>query len=275
MADFHVPLTFPNISFLRRDETEQDAARSVLEESLAGSRPTSLEYWDRGATYNLYDLGESKIIIGCQDGTVYVLSRSHSIPSIDPLPPQIHEPSRPPPISRQSKSSHSNSGSPSPISTSLALSPTFNVTAKPRVVSGVTTEQVEAPKNYVDFEDEPDKLKDILKGRAPKDRRSISDTHSDKASKPAVPPLIEPVPVSKRKNRLSRSLLSAANSRAPTPPSFSIPSSPQEASTASSDSRAWTLQYHTIPPPPHAGSATRAIQLLNDNRFFAALQENG
>jgi WD repeat-containing protein 7 len=53
---------------------------------------------------------------------------------------------------------------------SSVLSPNFNVTAKLRVVSGVTAEQVEALKNYVDFEDEQDKLKDILKGRNPRER---------------------------------------------------------------------------------------------------------
>jgi hypothetical protein len=61
---------------------------------------------------------------------------------------------------------------------SSVLSPTFNVTAKLPVVSGVTPEQVEATvKNYVDFEDEPDKLKDILKGRNPRERYDIALTH--------------------------------------------------------------------------------------------------
>ena len=50
----------------------------------------------------------------------------------------------------------------------------------PRVVSGVT---VEAPKNHVDFEDEPDKLKDILKGKNPRERHSISDTSSERTPK--------------------------------------------------------------------------------------------
>ncbi|KAF9483399.1 WD40 repeat-like protein [Pholiota conissans] len=276
MGDFHVPLTFPNVSFLRHSDTERDATRSILEKSLAESVPTSLECWEVEESHDSNDPGHSGVIIGCQDGTVYVLSHSHqSFGPIEPLSPHVIEPARQSTTARHPKSSHSNSGSPSPISASFTLSPTFNVTAKPRVVSGVTTEPVEAPKNYVDFEDEPDKLKDILKGRNPKDRRSVSETHSDKGSKaPPTPPIVEPAPIVKRKSRAPRSLLSAANSRAPTPP-FSIPSSPQDPNLSIPCSQDWSLRYHIMPSRAYVGSAARTIRLFNDNHLFAVLQENG
>ncbi|KDR82569.1 hypothetical protein GALMADRAFT_237950 [Galerina marginata CBS 339.88] len=278
LTDFQIPLTFPSVAFLRNEPSDNYESGSVLEASLAKSKPTVLEYCGLPNSQSPPENEKDGLVLGCQDGTVYVLHRLPPlVPTIGPQALQIDEPLRLKNLSRLSKSSHPNSHSMSPTAPSLTHSPAFNVTAKPRVVSGVTAEQVEAPKNYVDFEDEPDKLKDILKGKNPRERHSVSETSSDRTPKSAASSVIEPVPISKRKSGPPRSLLSATNSRAPTPPSFSAPASPREQDCISPPElvSSWTLRYHIIPSRSGSGYAVKSIQFLNEDRFFAILQATG
>ena len=160
-SGFNIPISFSGISSLHNGDDEFQDTRSILEASLARSRPVILEKWGDASLHRTHDSDDGGIAIGCQDGTVYVLTRSPRSTSttIDPQVSQCIDPTRPKQPTRLSKVSHPNSQPVSPTIVSSALSPTFNVTAKPRVVSGVTTEPVEAPKNCADFEDEPDKLK--------------------------------------------------------------------------------------------------------------------
>jgi len=273
---FNIPISFPGVSILYNGNNEFQDTQSILETSLARSSPVILEKWGDANVHRTHDNDEGGIAIGCQDGTVYVLTRSalSTSTTIDPQVPQCIDHTRPKQLTRLSKASCPNSQPVSPTIVSSALSPTFNVTAKPRVVSGITTEPVEAPKNYVDFEDEPDKLKDILKGKNPRERPSISDTSSERTPKSAASSIIEAAPASRRKHAAPRSLLSAANSRAPTPPPFSAPESPQE-SNLGPDPCAWSVRYHVIPAHSGSGYAVTAIQFLSDNRYFAVLHETG
>ncbi|KAF8158416.1 hypothetical protein B0H34DRAFT_797808 [Crassisporium funariophilum] len=276
-AYFTIPLSFPSISSIRADENERCETRAFLESSLTGSRPTVLEHWVMAC--NAVQSAEGQgLVLGCQDGTLYVFQSPNKPPSnvIDTRPPEINEPLRPK-TARISKASHSNSQSASPTPSNSVLSPTFNVTAKPRVVSGITTEKVEAPKNYVDFEDEPDKLKDILKGKQPRERYSVSDSGSDRTHKSTASSVVEPVLSSKRKNPGPRSLLSATNSRAPTPPIYSAPASPRDNSSFRPPEPAnpWALRYRIIPSRSGVGHAVRSIQVLENGRFLAVLQETG
>ena len=263
---FTVPLTFPATSSLRTDEKERCETTRILERSLTRSFPTVVKYWGT-IPKAVQDVETHALVLGCQDGTLYVFHRlSTSSPNVIDL--ENSKSLRPRNVP---KSSDSNSPPVSPTALSSILSPTFNVTAKLRVVSGVTTEQVEALKNYVDFEDEPDKLKDILKGRNPRERH---DSSSDRTPKSAPSSIIEPVP--KRKNPASRSLLSAENSRASTP-SFSIPASPREGCSFSPPGPLyhWELLYHIIPSRSGPEHSIKSIQFLDDGRFFAVLQATG
>jgi len=265
---FAVPLTFPAASSLRIEEKDRRETTRILERSLTKSYPTILKYWAT-TPKAVQDVEIHSLVLGCRDGTLYVFHRlSTPSPDVIGLEPELlenNQSSRPRIIPRISRSSNSNS---SPVSPTALFPPTFNVTAKLCVVSGVTTEPVEAPKNYVDFEDEPDKLKDILKGRIPRERSSDRPTKSTASS------IIEAVP--KRKNPASRSLFSAANSRAPTPP-FSDPASPQENGSFSppGPSYHWELLYHAIPSRTGFEHSVKSIQFMDDGRFFAVLQKTG
>jgi hypothetical protein len=253
---FRIPVSFPISAYLDCDENTQSSER-LMRSTLSGSHPTFMESWQ------WEDWRGKGIIFGCADGSLYVLHCSAGIsPNVSNSQSQeVKEHTTP-----KSAKGRRNSSSTSPTF-GFMLSPTLNVTPKPRVVSGITTEQVEAPKNYVDFEDEPDKLKDILKGRIPRDRHVLEGG----SSKSNAPSIIETGSASKRRNALPKSFLSAANSRASTPPSFSTPSS---AGGCSADNR-WRLKYHIIPSHSGFGHAVGSIQLLSDERHAAVLQESG
>ena len=273
-SHFAVPLTFPAASSLRINEKEQCETTRILERSLTKSFPTILKYWST-TPEAVQDVETHALVLGCRDGTLYVFHRL-STPSPDAIglvPGFLENNKSPKPRNptRISKIPSSNSSTVSASALSSALSPTFNVTAKLRVVSGVTTEQVEAPKNYVDFEDEPDKLKDILKGRNPRERY---DNSSDRTPKSAASSVIEPAP--KPKKMAPRSLLSVEGSCTPTPP-FSAPASPREGGSFSPPgfSYHWELLYHVIPSRSGFGHSVKSIQFLDDGRFIAVLQKSG
>jgi WD repeat-containing protein 7 len=267
---FVVPLTFPATSFLRTDEKERCETTRILERSLIKSHPTILKHLGPRAVQDETHV----LVLGCRDGTLYVFHRlSTPSPDVIGLVPGVenNKSLKPRIFPRISKNSNSSSPPVSPTSLSSVLSPTFNVTAKLRVVSGVTTEQVEAPKNHVDFEDEPDKLKDILKGRNPRERH---DSNSDRAHKSAASSIIEPAP--KRKNPVPKSLSLVGNSPTTTPP-FSAPSSPRECGSISplGPSYHWDLLYHAIPSRSGFEHSVKSIQFLDDGRFFVVLQKTG
>jgi hypothetical protein len=276
-ANFHIPFVFPDVSFVRPPGNALPNGGNLLEDSVANSRPTTLQCWDWNVSSTSGGEQESGIIMGCEDGTIYTFHRSF-IPPLSPTAPFIVK--EPKISSRRSKPPNLNSNLASPSITPIVLSPTFNVTAKPRVVSGVTTEPVEAPKNYVDYDDEPDKLKDILQGRNPRDRHSISENSSadrtpERNVRSSAPSIIEPVPLSKRRGQGIRSPLSSANSRAATP-HVSPPESPRENdSHTATPFHELAIRYHVVPSHCGVGHAVKAIQLLCDDRFFAVLQENG
>lgn len=214
------------------------------------------------------------LVVGCEDGTLYVLH--HRLPSIPPdaseSAPEVLQPL---PLKGSTKHHRhsfqtSRSTSPSTSTAPLLISP------RARVVSGVNTERVEAPKNYVDFEDEPDKLKDMLKGKNPS-TRTLSDTGSERTTSaksptpPSAPP-IESTPT--RRREISKVLINFPppnNSK-----SFSTPTSPREpVSPGISAPDNLELRYHIIPRTKGLGNAVQSISVLVDSFICIVLQESG
>jgi hypothetical protein len=121
---------------------------------------------------------------------------------------------------------------------------------------------VEAPKNYVDFDDEPDKLKDMLKGRNFKERAAPASNDTS------------PVPSIYHAKRSDgpKSLLSATNSPSQTPKTVSSPPSPATQTSFTDDTHDLALLYHII--PARAGPIS-AMLLLQNNSLLAVLQNPG
>lgn len=185
-------------------------------------------------------------VLGCQDGTSFLLHDS-------PPSSQVEGPKYEPKFIRSSRpaspvDSRTTSRSISPASTSSGLAP-FVVASRSRISSGITKEQVEAPKNFVDFDEEPDKLKDLLKGRRPSNKRGSLDASVATLSAEAPP---------KRKDGAYGSLLSANNSPAFTPVSVSAPSSPV------TNHQALEFQCHVF-PPPRFGQPQVVADLMSTN----------
>ncbi|KAF8195899.1 hypothetical protein K438DRAFT_1826706 [Mycena galopus ATCC 62051] len=231
-----VPLTFHG------SETKDGLESQILlESSCSKSQPNVLAFWD---SFDNQLSPQVCVVFGCQDGTIYALRKPR--PQVK-FVPQARL-SRP-----QSPSLSSRSTSPKPL---------FNVTSRSKIVSGVTTAQVEAPKNYVDFDDEPEKLKDMLKGRGHKER--------------SVPPSNDASPAASirqvKRSDGPKSLLSATNSPAQTAKSISTPPSPAMQPSFPDDVHDLALLYHIV--PARVGPIS-AMLLLENNSLLAVLQQSG
>ncbi|KAG2341534.1 WD40 repeat-like protein [Suillus weaverae] len=281
-----IPLTFPAYASI------QDASSpsiSVIESDSNLEQTASFVSW---RTEN----GLHHTAVGSSKGTINVFSfcftntpnsDSRARPTLA-LPSEHNPPSAPSSSPSHSRRHSRSLQSPSSLSFNQAL---INVSARARVVSGVSREQVEAPKNYVDFEDEPGRLKDILKSNS-KPRRTLADSILpsfdrgvviEQSPAPASPPLLPVLPNSPSgtsstgKNKGDpKSLLSATTS--PTFPSGSLsaPPSPRQLSPPFDDLQSRGTVKESIILDPcrhgHAASAMRYIEVVN---LLIVLQESG
>jgi hypothetical protein len=229
--------------------------------------------------------------MGCDDGTLYTFLRSQSRradqkltvqrPALEPLlSPRPTTPLHP--VTRHSRAASRSDSPSSPLSSQAP----FLLAPRSRVVSGLSPEKVEAPKNYVDFEDEPVKLKEMLRGKSAKDKivqdssSPSPDSTGSVVTSLAVPTPESGVPMPKRKPA-PRSLLSATNSPAstPPPPPLSNPVSPKWPSAGSTETNSHlhdlSLHCHITPPRSRAGGSVTGIHVMSDNGLFVSLQSSG
>ncbi|KIJ14943.1 hypothetical protein PAXINDRAFT_176598 [Paxillus involutus ATCC 200175] len=182
--------------------------------------------------------------------------------------------------------------SPSSLSLNQAL---MKPSARSRVVSGVSHEQVQAPRNFVDFEDEPERLKDLLKSNALNkqtrerglvdamlpsfEKGSVVERQSPLPPSPALPPSnLGPISPGSSKGRVDpRSLLSATSSPIITPRSLSAPPSPYAAAlpTIDIDEDAITLIAHVLPPRCGVGHGITDLVSPERTGLLISLQESG
>ncbi|TFK27655.1 hypothetical protein FA15DRAFT_635254 [Coprinopsis marcescibilis] len=256
---FTAPFTFPNTSVLHRQQPDYPQRSHIIEQSFHDAQPTTVQYWEA-----LDEHRDRGVVVGCEDGTLYVFQHTEVAPT-----PQLSSrerkkrPRSPLPIVAPRAAAP---GSPTASSASFVLSPT-----RPRAVSGVTAEKVEAPRNYVDFDDEPDKLKDILQGRNPKEKQTGHDAVSLTVS--PVPSIAESLSITSKRKSPPRSLLSRTNSPEHTSRSFSTPGSPLEQSAASTST--FSLSYHIIPDCAGLGHAVRAVEVLDGSKYVVVLHQPG
>ncbi|KAJ3759980.1 hypothetical protein EV360DRAFT_81604 [Lentinula raphanica] len=245
--DFQIPITFLNFA----NNCDAPFPSSTL-----------LASW--GLSSDTNDAGS---VIGLEDGSALLIRRSEIQVNQNKHTKNSSPRLSPAGMTGTAMTSRSNSPSGSHIS---YISP-FAVTQRARVVSGITSEQVEAPKNYVDFDSEPEKLKDMLKGRGPKERTSL-DGHREKDGK--LPAPVEPKPSRKKAKETPRSLLSATTSPTLSPLSVSTPPSPNSPSQPSTF-RELALVCHILPSQLGQSHRVSGIELLHDNNLSAVLQQSG
>ncbi|KAJ3575868.1 hypothetical protein NP233_g816 [Leucocoprinus birnbaumii] len=264
-SGFSLPLSFPSFfSPQNPEDVSSGVTSNSLLDSFRKSKPTSLKAWVR--TIDGEEQPHKGLVVGCEDGSLYVFHEKllPATSNVPEPPPETFQPS-----SLKAPTKHNRSTSP-PIGSAPLL-----ITPRVGVVSGVSIEQAEAPKNYVDFEDEPDKLKDLLKGKNPS-VKTLSDTASERAVsvKSPTPPTItltEKHPP--RRREMSKVLINMpSNITRP----FSTPSSPREPASPEVDlSDDLELQYHIIPRINGQGNSVRSISVLADSFICIVLQESG
>ncbi|KAI9066035.1 WD40 repeat-like protein [Trametes sanguinea] len=268
-----------------RDGISKSGNVQAVEESFTQSTPAAIASWGYQASTDSElkstPAGARGVAVGCKDGSVFVLRStasstppniSVSIPPNESLPGPVTSPTSP---RRHRGLGHPSSRSASPSSIKSALSP-FQVT-RSRVVSGVSTESAEAPKNFVDFDDEQERLKGMLKGRGTRDRHSsTSRTRPEKESIAST--LAGPSPSSNLRKDDTQSYLSAALSPSSSTLSLSNPPSPSLVPAASPDqsgASSLKLGCHICLPRTGPQSAVSAIKVHEGGRYISCLQESG
>lgn len=257
----------------------QDPPLSSIDISASEAVPTCISSWsssgdDHASTPNPKLHG---VAIGCQDGSVFLYRSSHerSEPSssrprlslpVDSLEP-LSRPSSPlrfPGLGRRSV----RSSSPSSIMSTIAP---LQV-SRSRVVSALSPEQAEAPKNYVDFDEEPEKLKGMLKGKGPKDKSALEPDKTFETATSTPPP--------ETHSRHAPSPLIVTMSSDTSSPRTSVSSSSPHW-TASQPAKVYgeqsslSLVSHVVQRNYSPNPAVASIQAVHHGRMIACLREDG
>lgn len=267
-----VPLTFPTYPNAKKPSPSNSALVASCSLSLASCLVTFGDHANTPPEPSSFPRQSSfyGAAIGCLDGSIYI----------------FHPPS--PGASRERNIGISASGLAEPVGSSGALryaglgrghsrsaspssisSNTLPFQVPPsRVVSSVSTELVEAPKNYVDFDDEPEKLKGLLKGRAVKER-IFNDTLSPDAGRTANAE--KPASLTSHHRRAvspAASMRSASPPSSPSSPTIVTPPGEREVPSLS-------LSCHVVPSTTGPTSRVVALASYNNGRHLVCLQQSG
>ena len=278
-------------------------ATKAIELSFVSGKPCALATW--GFTPQLEDIPSPPqdqqttpirgAFIGCEDGSVYLFHPKLGVKTDLISPVQFNfELTDTPQHTRPSTSSGISllGRNPSAFSSQSSLKSTTNPfhLSMSRVVSGVTAEAVEAPKNYVDFEEEQEKLKGMLKHKGPVKERHLMDgagvlspfEKNISFDKHPPSPLsttttgIQPRKPTKKKSE-SR-VHSSTHSKTPSQPNNSTSTQASPAITplhTSWDIYSLYLRSHTFTPRFGPGKAISQFLVDESQRYAVCLQENG
>ncbi|KIJ54513.1 hypothetical protein M422DRAFT_220784 [Sphaerobolus stellatus SS14] len=274
--------------------------QSDLQYACSRASATKLVSWGLGGWTDGH-AGETRpgVAMGCEDGSVYifsiedkkkeqnyseVVSRTPTNPSLDPSRHTSRAPSPRP----ASPSSSRRSSLALPRSTPSASSHLSHFRAHParsKVTSAVSKASAEAPKNYVDFDEEKEKLEGLVKnGPSPK-VKSITDGLRSAYSVGSMG-LGEP---SRNVDKpLSSKLVNSTPNSSSTPASprksFSSPPSPSSSSNSSRNVLGvaqtedpyppLAFKFHVFSPSTINGDAVTSLQCTSAG-VILVLQEKG
>lgn len=264
LSQLVLPIALCNPNAIQKEtQSNIDHLTALAHASCSSATPSSLIGWGFDTTEpESKELQNSRcgVAMGCTDGSLYLFHLDEkSKHDKDPPNHQITDFILNHPDSahvfqvqaRRPSSIHGpRSTSPSPSSSRSNLG--IMSMPKPRAVSGLSKEQVEAPKNYVDFEDEEEKLRELLKDRGVKER-TIADN--------IIPNFEKPFAI----ERSSKPLFQVASSSSlytspalPSPPAINSPSTPRSILSA--------------PPSPTLVDAPAFGHTMNDRKLSLALK---
>lgn len=214
-------------------------------------------------------------LVGCEDGTLYIFHPDLSRPKYARRKSEPQVPNRRPsnpnvldisqlPYRRPHHLSLSRSRDASPLGSKSNLA--VAGAQKSRAVSGLSKEQVEAPKNFVDFEDEQERMKEMISDRAVKDAK-------DRSPRASVAPYDSPRrrPID---DTLSLASIETSLSRY-TPPASPPLSPPLESTTSVSYQKSLALRIQIVPRQFGMGHEIIDIIVLAKEGLFLVLQKSG
>lgn len=210
------------------------------------------------------------VALGCEDGTLFLLRQNRhctSTPITIEKPLLSRSPSRK--STRHSSRSHSR-----PRTPSSSLTP-FSLASRARVVSAISDEQAQAPKNFVDhFDEESEKLKELLKGgikdpsSTDRPRRSFDRTIPNERQPVQLKGLASPSGPAPRGE--GRSVLSGTHS-----PTLSITSVHSTPPSPLYSSHQLFLEFHVFPPRSSPGDAVVGLHALVNCHHLICLRSQG
>lgn len=297
-----VPLTLPTCLHLT---AQQGSQTNATEQSFINEPCSRIISWRTDGSS-----GSLGVAVGAKCGSVYLFgpplpgepTSKTSPPSLSrtrfPTPtaaaPSGPRTSSPPSSPKSQPHSRRHSGylqSPSSLSLNQAL---IKPSARSRVVSGVSCEQVQASRSSVDFEDESERLKDLLKSSAANRstrERSIVDSLLPSFEKGVViertsplPPspflpssTLSPVSPGSSKGRDDpKSLLSATSSPVFAPRSLSAPPSPHlPILNDKIEEESVALIAHILPPRCGLANGVSDLIIPEGTDLLVSLQESG
>ena len=299
-----IPITLPVKA--RRSNGSSFGITKSIESSFVSGKPCALATW--GFTPHLEDIPSPPpdqrvplrgAFIGFEDGSVYLFHPKLGTKADLISPAQFN-------FDLTNTPSHTRVTTPSGVShlgrglSASSSQSSFKSIASPfhlsrsRIVSGVTAEAVEAPKNYVDFEEEQEKLRDLLKHRSPVREKHLVDgvlpaveknVSNVSIDRHPVQPLttttsivVQPPNPTKKKSK-SR-VQSSTHSRTPSHPinSTSTQNSPVITSPQlhiPGHIYSLYLRSHTFPPQFGPGRAPTQLLVDEYQQYAVCLQENG
>jgi WD repeat-containing protein 7 len=211
------------------------------------------------------------VALGCEDGTLFLLRQNRHGTS---APISIEKPlsSRSP---SQKSARHSSRSHSRPRTPTSSLTP-FSLTSRARVVSAISDQQAQAPKNYVDFDEESEKLREFLRGGV----KDSSSTDRPRRSFDRTIP-IERQPVQSKgvaspsgpAPRGEGKLVSGRHS--PTPSITSLPSPHSAPPSPFCTSYQLSLEFHVFPPRFGPGNAVVGLHALINCRHLICLRSQG
>jgi hypothetical protein len=272
-----LPFTLPSSdSALEGSSDVLSCANVLIDQASATTGVLSLTpYWLRSgpASSPSQRFGSSDslegVALGCEDGTLFLLRQNcHAAPISIEKPLLSRSPSRK--SARHSSRSHSR-----PRTPTSSLTP-FSLASRARVVSAISDEQARAPKNYVDFDEESEKLRELLKGGI---KDSSSTDQPRRSFDRAIPTERQPVqskgPASPSGPAPRGESKPFSGTHSPKPSIGSLPSSHSTPPSPFCTSYQLSLEFHIFPPRSGPGNAVIGLHALVNSRHLICLRSQG
>lgn len=255
----------------------------------AASTPTSIVSWPQ----QTFD-GRSALsaAVGCDEGSCYIFEPKSDISQAESIPtpviaqprPVRKGPGSPQGVASPIPSRFKKSPSPTPSGTSLGSGSRFTQHSyTPSLVSArrasfaspsLSKAQVEAPKLHVDYDNEAENLRSMLKtNRTDGYRRASNATSSTTESEPTSPTTTTTDDgVAQSLSAVSPQLLTSPETLPLPPTLYTRSSSSRSDPTALPDLQ---LRLRILPPRIGFGHGVSCLKLLEGNSILACLQESG